>query len=152
MDDIRERLLSELRERIEFDNRHAWRHLRLAVFWTWVAIVGSVGSSILAALGTVPSWVIAILAVVPGIVIVIVQRFSFYKRSRWHCLVETHLRKLVRAIEYENASPSEISKQFSDLMLEMEPQYPGHGLDGFADITKESHAAGLTRRSTKTRR
>ena len=151
MDDIREKLLSELHERIKFDNRHAWRHLRLAVFWTWVAIVGSLGASLLAALDIMPPWAMAILAAIPGIVIVITQRFSFFRRSRWHCMVETHLRRLVRALEYEDATPSEVSKQFSDLMLDSEPQYPGHGLDGFVDITERSHAAGLTPRSTRTR-
>jgi hypothetical protein len=47
--------------------------------------------------------------------------------------MQVKVERLIRAIEYEGANPSDISKQFSDLFLEMEPLYPGHGLEGFSE-------------------
>ncbi len=138
MDDLRDRLLVELNNRIAFDNRYAWKHLHFANIFNWAAVLMSFGAAIVAARGTMPWWVTAALASGPGIIIVIFQRFSFYSRSRWHCMVETKLKALAHALEYEGADPAEVSKRFSAVMLEMEPQYPGHGLDGLDSKAKEA--------------
>lgn len=127
-DDIRRKLLSELESRIAFDNKWAWRHLHAATTFTWVAILASFGSSLIAGLRILPPSGTAVVAALPGIAIFISQRFAFYRRSRWHCMMETNLTNLKRALEYEGADPRDISKRLSAFMLEMEPQYPGHGL------------------------
>jgi hypothetical protein len=83
----------------------------------------------------VPPWLIAVLAALPGLSIGVFQRFSYYRRARWHTCVETQLKAFVRAIEYENADPGEISKQFSAFMIHMEPLYPGTGLEGLGEFS-----------------
>jgi hypothetical protein len=137
MEDVREKLLAELNERIKFDNWYSWWHLYFASTWSAIAVFGSFGAAIVAALDLFPSWGVAILAAIPGFVIGVFQRFSYYRRSRWHCIMETQVKALVRAMEYENADPSAISKRFSALMLRMEPLYPGSGLDGVSDLSNE---------------
>ena len=133
MDEIRARLLADLKKRVAFDNRYSWQHLYLASFWNWVAIVGSFAAAVLAATATAPSWLVAILAAVPGVAVVILQRFSFYRRSRFHLIMQVNVEKLIRALEYENANPGDVSKEYSELRLRMEPSYPGQGLDSLTD-------------------
>jgi len=110
-----------------------------------MAILGSFGSATIAATGIFPPWVVAGLAAVPGVAVIILQRFSFYRRSRFHRIMQVKVEKLIRAIEYEGANPSDISEQYSDLLLEMEPMYPGHGLEGFSEVSTEKNWPGKTR-------
>jgi hypothetical protein len=137
MSDIRDKSLFDLKKRVAFDNRYSWQHLYLAIIWNWVAVIGTFGSAALAAVGGFPSWLLAGLSGSAGIAVIVLQKFSFYRRSRFHRMMQVNVEKLVRAIEYENAHPAEISKQYSELMLRMEPLYPGHGLEGLSGERKE---------------
>ncbi len=141
---IRQKILADLKERAAFDDKYSWRHLHLANIWNWIAILGSFGSATIAATGMFPSWLVAALAAVPGIAVIILQRFSFYRRSRFHRIMQVKVEKLTRALEYEGANPGDISKQYSNLLLEMEPLYPGHGLEGFSEDRSENKRPGHT--------
>jgi hypothetical protein len=139
MDAIRNRILSDLKGRSAFDNRYSWQHLYLASFWNWTAILGSFGAATLAAIGIAPAWFVAMTAAISGVAVLILQRFSFYRRSRFHRIMQVNVEKLIRAIEYEGADPREISKQYSELLIKMEPLYPGHNLEDFSeDMARKS--------------
>lgn len=136
-DDRRERLVRELLARMAFDDKWSWWHLRFATFWNVVAISGSAGTTILAAIGSFPSWVVAVCAATSTVAILVLQRFGYYRRSRWHTLMSSHERALIRALVYENADPAEISRRFSKLQTQRELDYPGQGLDGLGFETRE---------------
>jgi hypothetical protein len=102
----------------------------------------------LAYIGSFPTWLVAILAATPGVAVIILQRFSFYRRSRWHCIMGVNVEKLIRALEYENAKPSRISRAYSELLLRLEPMYPGAGLEGIPDEKSEMTHSKRTRRKS----
>lgn len=129
----RENLLSELKGRISNDDKRARRLLGQAEALVWLAVISSFGTAIAAAIDAFPSWLIAITAAIPGIVIVADRSLGFYRRARWHNEVATKLQALARALEYEGADHKDISKQFSSIMIDMEPKYPGINAGGLSE-------------------
>ncbi|MBI4189613.1 MAG: hypothetical protein HY525_03640 [Betaproteobacteria bacterium] len=126
-------LSAKIAARIQEDEKWGRLDFMWAQVFTWLAILASFFSAILAAAEAMPKLALAFLAAVPGTVIVIEKSFSFARRARWHWEMMAGLDQLLNALSYEGATIQEISKKLGEFRRDMETRFPGFSVEGVSD-------------------
>ena len=86
------------------------------------AILASFAATVLAATGRT-AWITAAVAAIPGALASLQRVVDFRGRASWYFVCAAQRRAFVRALEYEGASPKEVSLRVSEFEIEMEQQW-----------------------------
>ncbi|MCI0506043.1 MAG: hypothetical protein L0Z73_08005 [Gammaproteobacteria bacterium] len=122
-------LMKELIDVADRTKNNARQNHYAAFLVAILTALSSVIATILAAVGGKNEWA-AIFAAVPVTMIAINSTFRFEKKSAWHWRKNKKIEALIRSLKYEDAKPDAVSKQFSQIEVEMDEEWVQFGSPG----------------------
>src|SRR6185369_9158457 len=102
--DVQSDLEHEIDNERRQEKRFGWGNAYAQYFVATLALVGSVGGSMLAAFSA-PAWLTAVVAAIPAAVVAISKIFPFETRALLHWRKEYRLHGLLAKLRYEGADP-----------------------------------------------
>ena len=96
------------------EKRFGWLNSCLQYFVATLALVGSVGASLLAAFEA-PKVLTAIVAAIPAAVAAVTKIFPFERRALAHWRKEYRLHGLLAKLRYEGVDPKSVSQEFREI-------------------------------------
>ena len=120
MDERYERLKKYLEDEISQHQNAARIKGLTAHFLFGVVIVTSAVGLMNAAFNWFSKEVLSGIAVIPGIALITSSTFKFEARSRWNKMKQRKLEGLYRRLVFENESVSDISKELTKVLEELE--------------------------------
>ncbi len=123
-----EELEKEISEAARLSKYLARRNYLFAYGVTLISVFASIAAGILVALDGLDPAVIAAIASLPAGMMTFKTVFRFEQKSAWFWHKTKNLERLYRSLAYENANPSEVSKEFSNIELEMESDWVSFGV------------------------
>lgn len=93
-----------------------------------IAVVASATASIAAASGQwLSNELTAVLAALPGVIVLATSTFKFDSRAEWWWSKHHRLDALYRGLAYEGRTDTEVSRELSDVVKELETKWPAFG-------------------------
>jgi hypothetical protein len=120
-------LVDDLRKAQAHFARLGWQNYIAAYALAVVSAIASVSAAILAASGGADKATIAVLAAVPAAVLAANALLKFDSKSSWNWRKAKHLAVLLRALEYQGASESDIAEKWSQIDIDMDRDWQPPG-------------------------
>lgn len=114
-----ESLINDLIDTANVVKKLAWMNYICAYIVAWVAVAGSIAATILAAVQLTPGWLTATIAAIPAAVLAVNTTFNFERKALWQFRTTKRFEALVRKLKYEKADEAPVSKEFSEIEIEM---------------------------------
>ncbi len=91
----------------------------------WVVIAASSGSLVYSVVTKPDTRILSILGIIPGIALAITNTFKYEARAKWNKLKQRKLEGLCRRLVYENGVVSDISKELTLILEELDKERVG---------------------------
>jgi len=132
----------EIEEIRRQEKRFGWLNSCAQYFVVTLALVGSVGASLLAAFEA-SSWLTAVVAAIPAAVVAVTKIFPFEARALAHWRKEYRLHGLLSKLRYEGVEVKTVSQEFREIESKTFDEWPllapnvGKGEEGSTERPSE---------------